>query len=286
MTGRRRLFALSPWAAVVAAGGVGVFALLGPRAGAAEQLARAETPLGAQLYRDHCASCHGVDGTGIEDRGPDLTLEGPAAVDFAVRTGRMPMADPHTQATRSPVRFSEEEIEALVRYAGAFGDGPIVPVVDAHGGDLTAGGEVYRLNCAACHVASGAGAAIGGGREAPSLMDATPTEVGEAILVGPGAMPTFQSFDAPDINNVAAYIADLQRRDTAGVDGFGGAGPVAEGLAAWLLGLLPLIALTRWIGQPHEGRDRLAVEGVDGTDLDEPAAGPGEHARPADGSAT
>jgi len=30
---------------------------------------------------------------------------------------------------------------------------------------------------------------------------------------------------------------------------------VAEGLAAWLLALLPLVALTRWIGTPHEGRD-------------------------------
>ena len=47
---------------------------------------------------------------------------------------------------------------------------------------------------------------------------------------------------------------------------------VAEGLAAWLLGLLPIIALTRWIGRPHEGRDRRAVEGVDGTDLDAPAS--------------
>jgi len=29
---------------------------------------------------------------------------------------------------------------------------------------------------------------------------------------------------------------------------------VAEGLAAWLLALVPLIALTRWIGSPHSGR--------------------------------
>ena len=263
------------------------FALLGPRAGAAEQLARAETPLGAQLYRDHCASCHGVDGTGVEDRGPDLTLEGPAAVDFVA--ANRPDADgrsPTRRRRRGPVRFSEEEIEALVRYAGAFGNGPIVPVVDAHGGDLTAGGEIYRLNCAACHVASGAGAAIGGGREAPSLMECDTDGGRRSHPRRPGSDADVPArFDAQDINNVAAYIDDLQRRDTAGVDGFGGAGPVAEGLAAWLLGLLPIIALTRWIGQPHEGRDRLAVEGVDGTDLDEPAPA-GEHARPADGSAT
>jgi ubiquinol-cytochrome c reductase cytochrome c subunit len=159
------------------------------------------------------------------------------------------------QATRGPVRYSEEEIEALVAYAGAFGDGPQIPDVDADEGDLAAGGELYRLNCAACHVASGSGAAIGGGREAPSLAASSATEIGESIVVGPGAMPAFDSFTESDINGVAAYVRDLQRAGTTAIDDFGGAGPVAEGLAAWLLGLIPLIAITRWIGSPHEGRD-------------------------------
>ncbi|MBA3804065.1 MAG: c-type cytochrome [Acidimicrobiia bacterium] len=211
--------------------------------------------LGRELFTTQCASCHGSDGEGVEDRGPTLVGEGEAAVDFVLRTGRMPMADPEMQATRGPVRYSEEEIEALVAYAGAFGDGPQIPDVDADEGDLAAGGELYRLNCAACHVASGSGAAIGGGREAPSLAASSATEIGESIVVGPGAMPAFDSFTESDINGVAAYVRDLQRAGTTAIDGFGGAGPVAEGLAAWLLGLIPLIAITRWIGSPHEGRD-------------------------------
>jgi quinol---cytochrome-c reductase cytochrome c subunit len=219
--------------------------------------------LGATLYSFQCASCHGDRGEGIADRGPALTEEGPAAVDFVLRTGRMPLAAPNLQARRGPVRFTEEEIVALVEYAGAFGDGPQIPEVDAGTADLAAGGELYRLNCAACHVTTGAGAAIGGGREAPSLMSSSPTEIGEAILVGPGAMPTFQTFTAENIDDVAAYIDDLQRRKTTDVADFGGAGPVAEGLAAWLLGLIPLIALTRWIGTPHEGRDTHAVAAPD-----------------------
>ena len=120
---------------------------------------------------------------------------------------------------------------------------PTSPIVDASAGDLAAGGQLYRLNCAACHVASGSGAAIGGGREAPSLTESTPTQVGEAILIGPGAMPVFGTFSQQDINGVAAYVVDLQERDTTAPDDFGGAGPVAEGLAAWLLALLPIIAL-------------------------------------------
>ena len=165
------------------------------------------------------------------------------------------MAAPNMEATRGPVRYSDTEIRALVAYAGAFGDGPAIPVVDPAAGDLARGGELFRLNCAACHVASGAGAAIGGGRDAPPLMESSPTEVGQAIIVGPGAMPVFGSFTAADIDSVAAYVLELQAQDAAGIEDFGGAGPVAEGLAAWLLGLLPLVALTRWIGTPHEGRD-------------------------------
>lgn len=225
--------------------------------------------LGAQLYATQCASCHGTDGTGVARRGPPLTTEGRASVDFAVRTGRMPLPDPDLQARRRRVRYSEEEIQALVDYAGAFGSGPDIPVVDPGAGDLAAGGTLYRLNCAACHVASGAGAAIGGSREAPELMASTPVEIGEAILVGPGAMPSFgSSFSPEDINDVARYILDLQERGTTAASEFGGAGPVAEGLAAWLLGLVPLIAFTRWIGSPHEHRDTAAVAPADITELE------------------
>ena len=71
-------------------------------------------------------------------------------------------------------------------------------------------------------------------------MSASPTEIGEAILVGPGAMPTFPTFTSANIDDVAAYVDDLQRSETTAVDDFGGVGPVAEGLAAWLLGLFPL----------------------------------------------
>ena len=42
------------------------------------------------------------------------------------------------QPNRGPVRYTEEEIVALVDYAGAFGDGPDIPDVDPAAGDLAA----------------------------------------------------------------------------------------------------------------------------------------------------
>lgn len=261
------LFALLPAGALLY-GMAGVLADPGPThtSGTTESL-------GQELFETSCAACHGSDGAGVEGRGPSLHDEGEAAVDFVLRTGRMPMADPSAQARRGPVRFSEEEIDALVSYAGAFGDGPAIPDVDATSSDIVAGGELFRLNCAACHTASGAGAAIGGGREAPSLMESSPIEIGEAVIIGPGAMPSFDSFDNADIDNVAGYVADLQASNATGIDSFGGVGPVAEGLAAWLLGLLPLIAITRWIGRPHEGRDAPVEPAADGGEPPVPSEG-------------
>ena len=232
-----------------------VFGLAGTLTDTTTRVAEPPETLGRELFETSCAACHGTDGNGIEGRGPSLVGEGEAALDFVLRTGRMPMADPNIQARRGTVRFTNDEIEALVAYAGGFGTGPPIPDIDVAAGDLAAGGKLFRLDCAACHTASGAGAAIGGGREAPSLIEATATEIGEAIIVGPGAMPSFGSFAADDLDSVARYVLDLQARDATAFDSFGGAGPVAEGLAAWLLGLLPLIAITRWIGRPHEGRD-------------------------------
>lgn len=218
------------------------------------------TDTGRALFERQCSSCHGLDGTGVDGRGPSLEHEGEASADFVLRTGRMPLADPVMQANRGPVRYSEDQILAMVAFVGSIGDGPDIPDVDPERGDLTAGGRLYRLNCAACHVASGAGAPIGGARFAPSLADSTPTQIGQAIIVGPGAMPNFGTFDSDDLDDVAAYVdVALQQEDTTSARRFGGAGPVAEGLAAWVLALLPLVALTRWIGRPKEGRDRPLV---------------------------
>lgn len=217
----------------------------------------ATTPpdMGTELFRGQCSSCHGLDGRGVGGRGPSLEHEGAAAADFVLRTGRMPLAAPDLQATRGPVRYTEAQILALVDHVASIGDGPSIPRVATSGADVAAGGRLYRLNCAACHVASGAGAPIGSGQQAPSLADATATQVGEAIIVGPGAMPVFGSLQPDQVNDIAAYVALLQRDDTTAATSFGGAGPVAEGLAAWILALIPLVALTRWIGSPKAGRD-------------------------------
>jgi ubiquinol-cytochrome c reductase cytochrome c subunit len=260
VTARRLVPPLLVAAPVLAALVVGTLSITSAASGArpAERTAQADPEqavLGARLFAEQCSSCHGLDGLGVEDRGPSLEHEGEAAANFVLRTGRMPLAAPNLQTRRGPVRYTEEEILALVAHVGSLGDGPAIPDIDITTADVGNGGYLYRLNCAACHVASGAGAPIGGDRRAPNLMRATPTEIGEAILVGPGAMPVFDSLSPSEMDDIAAYIVHLQDQDTTAARRFGGAGPAAEGLAAWLLALVPLIAFTRWIGRPKVGRD-------------------------------
>ncbi len=224
----------------------------------ATDTAAVESPVAeaAALFDARCSTCHGDDGRGVRGRGPTLEHSGAAAADFVLRTGRMPMADPDMQAHRGRTRFSNDQVDQLVAFVAALGDGPDIPDVEPASGDPVRGGQRYRLQCAACHVASGTGAVIGSGRTAPSLDDATPRQIGEAVAIGPGAMPVFAQLSAPDVDSIAAYVGDLQDRDTTGPQALGGVGPVAEGLAAWLLGVAVLVALTRWIGQPRAKEER------------------------------
>lgn len=209
--------------------------------------AGAASDSGAELYQRACASCHGVDGTG--DLGPTLVGVGAASADFQLTTGRMPMSDVGMQSVRKPPAFTQAQIDELVAYVASLGDGPPIPVVQPSMGDVAAGGRLFRTDCAACHGAAGTGTALGYGRYAPGLYQATATQIGEAIRTGPGNMPVFshdQLSDA-DVNSIAAYIGFLQDHQDPGGLSLGRIGPIPEGMVGWLVGIVGLILAAVWI---------------------------------------
>ena len=208
-----------------------------------------ETARGEDLYQRDCAVCHGPSGTG-SFRGPPIDHTGTADVDFMLTTGRMPIVNPEANVGRSNPRYSPDEITALVEYVHTFVSGPEVPTVDTSRADLAAGGEVYRLNCASCHQAVGAGGALAYGVTAPPLDKATPTQVVEALRVGPGVMPVFGPDQLPDdqATDVAAYVEYLRQPDDRGGLSLFHLGPVPEGLVAWVIGLGGAFVLIRWLG--------------------------------------
>ena len=59
---------------------------------------------GASLYAANCSRCHGVDGSGKAKQGPSLKEAGALGADFYLRTGYMPLEEPSSQPSRSPVR--------------------------------------------------------------------------------------------------------------------------------------------------------------------------------------
>jgi ubiquinol-cytochrome c reductase cytochrome c subunit len=205
---------------------------------------------GQTLYQQSCASCHGQHGQGTQ-RGPTLVGVGAASADFYLSTGRMPIADERRNPGRGKPAFGRADIDALVAYVASLGAGPSIPAVDPAAGRLAEGERLFQENCAACHSATGTGGALTSGQVAPSLAQATPVQVAEAVRVGPGAMPKFasQALNDPQVDSIAAYVGRLQQGGNRGGWDLGRIGPVTEGLVAWVLGLGLLLWVVRRLGK-------------------------------------
>lgn len=160
----------------------------------------------------------------------------------------MPLANPDAQASHKDPAFPVEEIVALVRYVDSLGEGPPIPAVNLEGADLSNGQSLFIENCAACHGATGAGGAVGENAFAPSLIAATPTEIAEAMIIGPGQMPAFD-FIEEDRNDVVNYVVYLRSQPRPGGADIGGVGPVSEGWVAWIVGMGALMLVALFIGR-------------------------------------
>ncbi|MBW3547288.1 MAG: c-type cytochrome [Actinobacteria bacterium] len=206
-------------------------------------------PAGEHLYRRDCASCHGPAGEGTY-RGVPLTDVGEASAHFYLSTGRMPIDDPYDEIRRRDPAYGEAEIGALVEFVGSLGSGPPVPDV-ADDGDVAAGGSLYRLHCAQCHGSTGVGVALAAGVTAPSVLHSTPTQVAEALIVGPGAMPVFTPAVLGDDETraVVAYVDALQSGLDRGGHAMARSGRMDETLAAWGVGVLVMLVLARTIAR-------------------------------------
>ncbi|MFN2388625.1 MAG: c-type cytochrome [Actinomycetota bacterium] len=205
-------------------------------------------PDGGELYLQYCASCHGA-GAGGTANGPSLLGVGPAAVDFQLRTGRMPLSDPARQAQRKPSPFEPQQIEALVDYVASLSPGgPAIPSIAPEQGDLAAGSELFINECAPCHGATGNGGAVGADALAPPVGNASPLEVAEATLTGPGQMPRF-AFSPEELDAIVAFTEHLRTTPAHGGADIGGIGSVPEGFVAWFGGALTLVVIAYVVGK-------------------------------------
>lgn len=206
---------------------------------------------GRKLFLANCASCHGSNAEGTA-AAPSLIGVGSASADFQVASGRMPGQASGPQLMKKPVQFTEEQVDALAAYVGSLGVGPSTPTdsMIAANGNAENGGELFRINCAMCHNAVGAGGALTEGKFAPALKGVPARHIYEAMLTGPQNMPVFNdaNLTPQDKKDIITYLTYVEENPSAGGYELANLGPVAEGLFIWILGLGTIIGITIWLG--------------------------------------
>jgi ubiquinol-cytochrome c reductase cytochrome c subunit len=234
----------------------GLYTAFAPGLGQAEDQPKlsATAQQGKAIYDVSCVTCHGNNGSGVTDRGPSLIGVGSAAVEFQVETGRMPLARQEAQAERKQPQFTTDQAKQLGQYIQELGGGPQLPSddeinADVKNGDVSRGGEEFRVNCSSCHAFSTGGGALSSGKYAPSLKEATSRDIYAAMLTGPQNMPVFgnNELTPQDKADIIAYIKNLNSDQDPGGWSIGRYGPVPEGLVIFLVGIAALVFATLWI---------------------------------------
>jgi ubiquinol-cytochrome c reductase cytochrome c subunit len=205
---------------------------------------------GRALFGESCSSCHGDDGAGIRGRGPSLTSSSGWRADFYLRTGRMPLDDPHDQPRRTEPGFDSPQVKALSAYIASIGRPSASPQAHPADGSLSDGQQLFTLHCSGCHQVVAEGGAVTGAR-VPDLRDATPRDVAQAVRMGPYLMPAFndRQIDQHDLDSIARYVRWTHHPEDAGGWGIGHLGPIPEGIVTWFVGMALLTVAIRLIGE-------------------------------------
>jgi ubiquinol-cytochrome c reductase cytochrome c subunit len=216
---------------------------------------KAQIARGQQIFELTCATCHGMEAQGTAVA-PSLIGVGSAAVDFQVSTGRMPAAELGAENPRKPPRLNTTQTHAVAAYVASLGGGPAMPSaaeVSSQGADIGLGQQLFVANCSQCHNFDGAGGALTYGKFAPPLTQSTPTQIFEAMLTGPEAMPVFNNntITPGQKRDVIAYVTSTRQLANPGGFSLGRVGPVTEGLVAFLGLLLFMVLAALWITAKH-----------------------------------
>jgi ubiquinol-cytochrome c reductase cytochrome c subunit len=205
---------------------------------------------GKALYQDSCSACHGSVLQGQPGVAPSLIGVGAGAVDFYLSTGRMPLQNPRLEPERAQPLYSRAQMNDLIAFITKVGGGPPAPAAQPASGDLAEGLHAFTLNCAGCHQIVGRGG-LTLGAFVPSLQQATPQQIAEAVRMGPYLMPHFDAkvIDQHQLDSIARYVLWTRRPTDAGGWGISNIGPIPEGMVAWFIALLAMVIVARLIGE-------------------------------------
>lgn len=264
----RRRHPAAGYAAV--AGGLVAFGVLyatlagGSASAAAPAQNQTQVAQGHSLFIASCSACHGLDAQGTS-QAPSLVGAGAAAVDFQMSTGRMPAKELGAEEDRKPTSFTQQQIYDIAAWVASLGGGPAIPTasqVSTAGANTALGQELFSANCSQCHGFAGAGGALTYGKYAPALTASTPTQIYEAMLTGPEAMPVFGDGTIPpaEKKDIIAYFTATRVEANPGGFSLGRTGTVTEGLVVWLGGLGFLVLIAMWLTAKRRGVNRAESE--------------------------
>jgi ubiquinol-cytochrome c reductase cytochrome c subunit len=216
---------------------------------------------GRSLYFANCVWCHGDQLQGVEGSsahsspgnnpagGPPLLGVGALAADFYLSTGYMPLRSPKQQPKRRRPHFSRSDLAALVGFVASHG-GPAVPQVHPERGNLATGLTLFTEHCAGCHQMAGEGGIVSGA-SVPALKSATATQIAEAVRIGPYVMPRFdeRQISPRELDSLVRFVLYTDHPNESGGWSIGLLGPFPEGMVAWLIAGIALLALARVIGE-------------------------------------
>jgi ubiquinol-cytochrome c reductase cytochrome c subunit len=229
-------------------------AVAGTGGGAQAQPASSQSDInaGKKLFDATCSTCHGYGGVGHVGVAPSLIGAGAAAVDFQMSTGRMPAKEVGAEYERGQTLFTQQQIYEIADYVQSLGGGPTIPdaqQVSSVGADTALGELLFSANCAQCHNAGLSGGALTYGKFAPALNQATATQIYEAMLTGPEAMPVFSdgAISPQAKRDIIAYVLQTRAEPNPGGLTLGRLGPVTEGLVIFLGGMGFLVLVAMWI---------------------------------------
>ena len=210
---------------------------------------------GQEIFAKNCSSCHGLEAQGTPVA-PSLIGVGAAAVDFQVSTGRMPAAEQGPENVRKPPVLDTSQTLEVAGYIASLAGGPAIPSaeqVSSSGANVAVGQELFIANCAQCHNFVGAGGALTYGKYAPALTESTPTQLYEAMLTGPEAMPVFDdaTLTPQSKRDIIAYVIAARSEPNPGGFSLGRVGPATEGLVAFLGLLFFMVLAALWITAKH-----------------------------------
>ena len=218
---------------------------------------------GLHLYGRYCVMCHGPNGSGVQKAaasrvgggpardqvvqagaGPSLRGVGAQAAHFYLTTGYMPLRKLGEQPRRARLLLTPDQIDSLIAYVASLGGGPPVPTPHPERGNLSRGQHLFTVHCAGCHQALARGGYVTGAIP-PPLGDATPTQIAEAVRIGPFLRPRFseRALSNRELDSIIRYVEYAKNPEDPGGWAIGHVGPVPEGLVTWFIAAAALVGM-------------------------------------------